>query len=190
MSIASKLMTLQDYLEYDDGTDKRYELVDGVLSEMPPESNLNNQIASFLFATLLQIGVPYHQLRMKVQVAVSGGRATAREPDFLVLSEDSAAALEGSTQCLITHDMPPPLLVVEVVSPRQESRDYRYKRAEYAARQIPEYWIVDPTNQKVTVLNWVDGLYEEVVMKGAQRIASPQLSTLKTTAAEILAAGR
>ena len=36
-------------------------------------------------------------------------------------------------------DMPPPLLVVEVVSPKQEKRDYSYKRTEYAARGIAEY---------------------------------------------------
>jgi hypothetical protein len=40
MSIALKPMTLEDYLNYDDGTDTRYELVNGELIAMPPESNL------------------------------------------------------------------------------------------------------------------------------------------------------
>jgi Uma2 family endonuclease len=30
-------LTVEDYLAYDDGTDSRYELVDGVLVDMPPE---------------------------------------------------------------------------------------------------------------------------------------------------------
>lgn len=30
MTIATKPMTLEDYLNYDDGTDTRYELVDGI----------------------------------------------------------------------------------------------------------------------------------------------------------------
>jgi Uma2 family endonuclease len=47
-------------------------------------------------------------------------------------------------EVIVLMDMPPPLLVVEVVSPNQEKRDYRYKRTEYAARGIAEYWIVDP----------------------------------------------
>jgi hypothetical protein len=42
MSVAAKPMTLQDYLNYDDGTDTRYELVDGELIAMPLESDLNN----------------------------------------------------------------------------------------------------------------------------------------------------
>ncbi|GAB4196343.1 MAG: Uma2 family endonuclease [Coleofasciculaceae cyanobacterium] len=190
MSVAAKPMTLEDYLNYDDGTDTRYELVNGELIAMPPESNLNNQIASFLFATFLQIGIPYYCLRIGAQIAVSGARATAREPDLMVLSEEAAAALDGATQCLITHDMPPPLLVVEVVSPQQENRDYRHKRTEYAGRHILEYWIVDPIAQKVTVLEWVDGLYEEQVYQGEQPIISPRLSSLKLTAARVLTAGR
>jgi len=65
--------------------------------------------------------------------------------------------MEGATRSLILMDMPPPLLVVEIVSPSQENRDYRYKRSEYAARGIAEYWIVDPIAQKVTILEWVEG---------------------------------
>ena len=183
-------MTLQTYLDYDDGTDVRYELVNGERVAMPPESDLNNQIASFLFAAFLQLGVPYYCLRIGAQVAVSGARATARQPDLVMLSDAAAAALEGTSQCVITHDMPPPSLVVKVVSPNQESRDYRHKRTEYAGRCIPAYWIVDPVAQKVTVLAWVDGLYEEQVFEGNQAIASPQFAELKLTAAMVLAAGR
>ncbi len=49
----------------------------------------------------------------------------------------------GIRNQIATHDMPPPALIVEVVSPKQENRDYRHKRSEYAAQPIPEYWIVD-----------------------------------------------
>lgn len=41
-------MSLEDYLNYDDGTDTRYELVDGVLVKIAPENPLNPQIAMFL----------------------------------------------------------------------------------------------------------------------------------------------
>ena len=75
-------------------------------------------------------------------------------------------------------DMPPPLLVIEVVSPNQEKRDYRYKRSEYAARGIAEYWIVDPIAHKVTVLEWVEGLYEEKVFVGDTKIESSVLGNL------------
>jgi Uma2 family endonuclease len=188
MSIATPLMTLEQYQHYDDGTDICYELVNGELVAMPTESDLNDRIAAFLFAAFLQMGVPFYRLSMKAQIAVSGTQATARQPDLMVLSEAAAMALNGASQRLITHDMPPPLLVVEVVSPNQEARDYRYKRTEYAGRQIPEYWIVDPGTQKVTVLVWVEGLYEEqVYLEG--KIESGQFPGLSLTASQILAAG-
>jgi Uma2 family endonuclease len=190
MSVVAKPMTLEEYLNYDDGTDTRYELVNGELVVMPTESNLNNQIASFLFACFLQIGVPYYWLRIGAQIAVSGARASARQPDLMVLSEAAAAALDGASQCFITHDMPPPLLVVEVVSPGQENRDYRHKRTEYAGRRIPEYWIVDPITQKVTVLQWVDGLYEDQVFEGDGAIVSALYPSLGLTATQVLTAGR
>lgn len=188
MTIATKPMTLDEYLNYDDGTDTHYELVDGQLIAMPTESDLNDRIASFLYACFLKLGIPYYRLSMKAQVAVSGKLANARQPDLMVLSEEAAIALEGANQRLITHDMPPPALVVEVVSPQQEERDYRHKRTEYAGRHIPEYWIADPINQKVTVLEWVNGLYEEQVYQGNQVILSPLFPDLTLTAAQVLAA--
>ena len=189
MSVITKPMTLEEYLDYDDGTDTRYELVNGELIAMPTESDLNDRIATLLFAFFLQLGVPYYCLSMKAQIAVSGTRATARQPDLMVLSEETATALNGANQRLITHDMSPPLLVVEVVSPNQESRDYRHKRTEYAGRHIPEYWIVDPIAQKVTVLEWVDGMYEEQVYQGDVRIVSLLYPALNLTATQVLTAG-
>jgi Uma2 family endonuclease len=189
MSVTTKPMTIEEYLTYDDGTDTRYELVNGELIAMPTESDINDRIAAFLFATFLQLGTPYYCLSMKAQIAVSGTRATARQPDLMFLSEETVTALKGVNQRLITQDMPPPLLVVEVVSPKQETRDYRYKRTEYAARQIPEYWIVDPIAQKVTVLQWMDGLYEEQVYQDDAVILSHIFAELTLTAAQILNAG-
>jgi Uma2 family endonuclease len=76
--------------------------------------------------------------------------------------------------------MPPPRLVVEVVSPGKTNidRDYRYKRSQYQARGITEYWIVDPITQRVTVLALVEGLYEKAVFEGDAVIDSPLLKEL------------
>ncbi len=186
MTIASQKMTLDEYLRYDDGTDSRYELVNGELVVMPPESELNVRIASLLFAFFLNQGIPSYRIRMGTEIVVSGSRATTRHPDLMVLSEELVAALEGARRSTVMPEMPPPLLVVEVVSPGQESRDYRYKRSEYGARGIAEYWIVDPMQQTVTVLEWVDGLYEDALYRGDVAIASPLLGTLSLTAAKIL----
>jgi Uma2 family endonuclease len=117
MSVAAKSMTLEEYLNYDDGTDTRYELVNGELIAMATESDLNDRIATFLFTYFLQLGIPYYCLSMKAQIVVSGAPASARQSDLMVLSEEAAAAFNGANQRLITQDKPPPLLVVEVVIP-------------------------------------------------------------------------
>ncbi|NES24592.1 MAG: Uma2 family endonuclease [Symploca sp. SIO3E6] len=186
MVVTSAKMTLAEFLNYNDGTDTLYELDNGELIPMPAESEINRRIAMFLLISFSQLGIPSHQLTMKTELAVSGARVSVRVPDLMVLSEELALALEGASRSIVLMDMPPPLLAIEVVSPNQEKRDYRYKRTEYAARGIAEYWIVDPLLQQVTILEWVEGLYEEKVYKGEEAIASSVLSNLELTAAQIL----
>ena len=182
----TKLMTLEEYLNYDDGTDTLCELVNGELIPMPPESDRNQQVSISLLAYFLKLGIPPQLLRNQIAISVTGGRATARIPDLTVLSEDLALELRETNRSTILGDMPPPTLVVEVVSPKQDKRDYRYKRSEYAARQIPEYWIVDPILNKVTILELVEGLYEEKVYAEEDKIGSPQFPAVELTAAQIL----
>jgi Uma2 family endonuclease len=179
-------MTLEEFFNYDDGTDAMYEFEDGELILMTAESEINRRIASFLFACFLQQGVPAYRLSMKTEIVTTGSRL--RVPDLVVFSEELAIAMEGAKRSTVMSEMPSPLLVVEVVSPNQSSRDYRYKRSEYAVRGISEYWIVDPILGRVTVLEWVDGFYEEKVYEGEQAIASIIFADLKLTAAQILQA--
>ncbi|MEH1872965.1 Uma2 family endonuclease [Nostoc sp.] len=171
--ITGKRITLEEYLKYDDRTDSQYELVAGELVAMPPESPKNVQISLFLLVNFLKF-IPVNRLSNKVEIVVAGSRATTRIPDLVVLTDELATALEGSMRSTITLDMPPPALVVEVVSPGKanEDRDYRYKRSEYAARGIAEYWIVDPQRNAVTVLILVDGFYEETRFTENTAIAS------------------
>jgi Uma2 family endonuclease len=49
-------------------------------------------------------------------------------------------------------------LVMEVVSDNRQL-DYETKRTEYAKAGIPEYWIVDPLEKKITVLRMDGGQY-------------------------------
>jgi len=81
----------------------------------------------------------------------------------------------------ITFDMLPPHLVVEVVSPgeRNRDRDYGRKRQQYAARGIPEYWLIDPQENAITVLQLDQGSYVEVGhFAGSAQIESPKLAEM------------
>ena len=69
MTIATnKTLTLEEYLTYDDGTGIRYELVNGVLVEMPTESPINKTIVMFLVSYFLRLGLPYYRLAIGHQL--------------------------------------------------------------------------------------------------------------------------
>ncbi len=183
------LLTFEEFLAYDNGTDTRYELVDGELVEMPSESQENCDLAKFILFELAK-HFPIYLLAYKdIEVEVSGRRATCRLPDLLVHTQASKAALIGNNRNLITRDMPPPALVIEIVSPGAENRnrDYRYKRTEYGARGIAEYWIVDPEMKQVTVCKWVEGQYEDTVFTGEMRIESDIVPSWELTVAQVFA---
>ena len=193
---SSRFQSFEEYLSYDDGTDQRYELVAGELVKLPNESTLNTQIAVFLIAAFLQLNLPYHRLGIKQQISVSSSEVTAREPDLIVHSEDSALALGGRKQALLTFDMPAPVLVIEVVSPgspgdKNYDRDYVEKPKEYAARGIPEYWLIDPS-RSVVIMLYLDGKqYTEIgQFRDSDRIICPTFPELRLMAEQVLRAGQ
>lgn len=150
-------MSLEEYLAYDDGTDRRHTLVDGVLVEMGAESEINLQIAGFLLSYFLGLGIPHYLLTNKTEIVVSSRLAKTRYPDLMIKTEALDAAMPQSERSIVRLEMSAPQLVVEVVSPGQPGdenydRDYVEKRREYAERGIPEYWIVDPSRGVVMVL--------------------------------------
>ncbi len=189
MITTPKYLTLEDYLAYDDDTETHYELAAGELVPMPPEQRINDRIAMEILRAFLALLPPARLSCKGTEIEVTGLRATVRLPDLMVLTEELVPLLENESRALIRQEMPPPQLVVEVVSPgkRSEDRDYRYKRSEYGARGIPEYWIVDPMREQVLVLTLVDGFYEEAVYQRGDRVQSPTLPDLALTVDAILA---
>ncbi|MGB3669959.1 MAG: Uma2 family endonuclease [Phormidesmis sp.] len=194
MTIAkNRLMTLAEYLDYDDGTDAHYELVDGILVEMGAEADINLVIESFLFSIFLQF-VPYYCIRKGTEIAITGSYANTRFPDLMILTEDGVTALAGKKRSMVMLEMPAPALVVEVVSSsdtdrESRDRDYIRKRKEYAERGILEYWIIDPIEAIVLILTLADGQYCEAKFAGEAALVSPQFPGLTLKANQVLAGG-
>jgi Uma2 family endonuclease len=192
---ATQRMSLEAYLTYDDGTDTRYELVDGVLVEMGAESTINTWIAGFIIGLFIQLGIPTYRIGFKQKIQLSNIYASARDPDLIIHSDDSALAIEGKTESCLMLGEPNPAIVIEVVSPGIESndnyqRDYVQKPREYAKRGIPEIWQIDPDRAWVNIGTLVDGAYEFATVRGDEPIVSPSFPALTVTAIEILKAGR
>jgi len=192
MTHTSVKLTFEQYLEYDDGTDNRYELCDGELIPMPPESKRNIWMSLWLMYELAQM-VDRHLVFptncCELQVI---GKTQNRFPDLVVIREEHL--IEPEKRCTITLNMPPPQLVVEVVSPYRNQKDENYKRdyiekwQQYEQRGIPEYWIVDPQAQLVTVLLLINGRYQATEFTGNQRIVSGIFPGLELTAKQVLEA--
>ena len=188
--VQSKLRfsTFEEYLSYDDGMDRLCELFNGELIEVPPESGINVQIANrlfFVFALLLSTDrVRGHGLELEVR-----GEPRNRYPDLTIIREEHVQLL--ARRNTIRLSMAPPLLIIEVVSPGelQRDRDYVAKRQQYEDLGVPEYWIIDPEAQTVTVLELQEADYVEVRMfQGSDRILTPTFPELNLTIDQVFAA--
>lgn len=198
MTVATdrRRMTLKEFLTYDDGTNTRYELVDGVLVEMSLGTGKHGRaiyrLAKRLEAAAANLGTDWLAIQglVGIETDVPGKTDHVRIPDITMLPEpqwDAIADRPGSAT--IFQDEPAPIIVVEVLSPSTKSIDLTEKRAEYIKRGIPEYWIINPISRDITVLWLENGAYVEVGMfRGKEPIVSPTFPELKLTAAQVLEA--
>jgi Uma2 family endonuclease len=198
-NISRGLITLEQYLTYDDGTGNRYELVQGELVAMTPPTWLHLAIAKYLERVfdqeIQQLGLPWEAFREPGQQT---GMSSARLPDVAIVPMDAiSGALEQSAILTIAS-----ILVVEIVSDSTAIQDYRNKVLEYQTKGIREYWVVDPDPfgaaqyigspklPTVSIYSLVDNQYQVQRFQGASIVLSPTFPELQLTAQQILAAGR
>ncbi|MEB3886780.1 Uma2 family endonuclease [Lyngbya sp. CCY1209] len=195
MSVATRKLSFAEYLKYEDGTDTRYELVEGELIPMSLGTGRHGAIAEFLNdefkAEARNRSLPWTSKDMRIGVrSPRGGRwDTSRIPDVTVLAIEQWENL-AAREAVIELDEPAPILVVEVVSESTRTADYRGKRSEYAVRDIEEYWIVDPLQELVTICTLVEGFYDAVSFRGEEMMVSRLFPKLELRADQILAARR
>lgn len=186
-------LTFEEYLTYSDGTDTRYELVQGELVPMSLGSGQHADIMRFLErafeAEIQRLGLEWVARQAAVGVrSPRGGRwDTSRIPDVVVISLEQWRNLR-TREAVIELNEPAPFLVVEVVSETTKTADYRAKRLEYNVREIPEYLVVDPLSSKITVFNSVEDLYEATEFVGGDRIQLQTFPELELTVERVLAA--
>jgi Uma2 family endonuclease len=189
-----RFASFEEYLTYDDGTENRYELVNGELFELPPESPENDFIANHLFLLMAASGVSPRLIRpgkCEIQVPVLQlGDAANRYPDLVVLRSEHLDRM--GRRLTITLEMPPPQMVVEVVSPGRQNhdRDYNNKLAQYQAIGVDEYWIVDPSQQLITVFKLeTDGYVKVGEFREGAIVPCATCPALQLTAVQVLSAG-
>lgn len=142
------------YLWLTERTNRLIEFTDGYVETLPMPT-ATHQI---VLAALYDLFKPYVKARNGI-VLFSGLRMRVREgkfrdPDLLLLRDRSDP--RNQDRYWLGAD-----LVVEVVSPDDPDRDLVVKRRDYAEANVPEYWIVDPRSETITVLVLTGGRYVE-----------------------------
>jgi Uma2 family endonuclease len=178
-----KLFSFEEYCNYENDSDNRYELIDGKLQLMTSPSFRHLLIAKFIEKVIddeiKRLNLPWLTFK---EAGVRTGLRKSRLADIYVIKIDQVTEFIDQTAICQT----PPLLIVEIVSPDSIKRDYRHKRSEYAALEVPEYWIIDPLTNQIFVLLLEDGLYEETIFINQEKIISKTFPELSLTVEQVL----
>jgi len=133
----------EEFLDWAD-EDTHAEWVDGEVLMTSPASYRHQAIKGFLESSLLIFTQTFD-----LGIVLSAGfqmklPSTGREPDVLFVSKARSKNIKK------TFLKGPADLVVEIVSPESVERDNETKYAEYAEGGVPEYWLIDPLEEKAS----------------------------------------
>ncbi|MEO5952423.1 MAG: Uma2 family endonuclease [Chloroflexia bacterium] len=154
LDLIQGLWTEEQYLRLTNHSHRLLEFSEGSIEVLPMPTDKHQVISRFLLLAFLpfvqKLGgtILYAPLRLQI----SEGKY--REPDLLLVQDASDPRRQNAYW--LGAD-----LVVEIVSPDEPERDTIVKRKEYAQAGIPEYWIVDPEHEIITVLQLAGNRYVE-----------------------------
>jgi Uma2 family endonuclease len=146
--------TVEEYLVLTDHRARLVEFTDGFLEALPIPTDKHQAILGFLYTAFLSFIEPrrgkvrFSPLRLQIRPG------KFREPDLLLLI--SASDSRRQNRFWLGAD-----LALEVVSEEKPDRDLADKRGDYAEGRVPEYWIVNPQTETITVLRLRGDAYEE-----------------------------
>jgi Uma2 family endonuclease len=144
----------EKYLVLTDHRIRLVEFTDGFVEVLPMPTDQHQSVLESLFFAFHG----FVEVRGgKVQFAPLRPRIRAgkfREPDLLLLL--SATDPRRQDRFWLGAD-----LALEVVSEEKPERDLVDKRGDYAEGRVPEYWIVNPRTETITVLQLRGDAYEE-----------------------------
>ena len=170
-----------EFLELE--TNHLVEFSHGRLEVLPSPTDTHQAIVGFLYTVILASvqetggAVRFAPLRLRLWPG------KIREPDIMVLRDTN----DPRRQDIYWTGAD---LVVEVVSEDDPGRDLVTKRLEYAQAGIPEYWIVDPRNRSIVVLQLEGETYQTYGQFGMDAVlTSATLSGLTVPVSTVFAAG-
>jgi Uma2 family endonuclease len=160
--------TLAQFLAWDDGTDTRYELVDGEVVAMAPPAPRHGRIAGNAWGEIDR----RLEGRPPCAPVVEGG-VQVDDGNFYVADVVATCAPPSNEQ-----HVPDPFLIVEVISPSNERRELSTKvRAYSRLPSVREIWLID--SRKRWVEQWrragEDSWIVTLPLTGSATFESPTL---------------
>lgn len=172
--------TVEQYLLLSNQTNRLLEYTDGFIEVLPMPTKRHQAISLFLLLGLLAFirprggAVYYAPLRIEVRPG------KFREPDLLLVT--NADDPRAQDEFWLGADF-----VVEIVSPDKPKRDTEEKPLDYAEADIPEYWIVNPLTDTITVMVLDGASYAEYgVFRRGDRAVSKLLDGFSVRVDEVL----
>lgn len=134
--------TVADYMAYDE---ERVELIDGEFLVTPAPSIPHQDIILNLVRTLEPQILASRLGRILLSpVDCILADDCVVQPDLMFVARENAGRIKDQLHG-------PPDVAIEILSPSDRKRDLEVKLKLYRKHRIPEYWIVDPREQAVTV---------------------------------------
>lgn len=170
-----------EYLDLNRRTNRLIELSDGCVEVLEMPTLKHQLIIQFLYRALFAFVTPLKLGRVVVAAyPLRLWEGKFREPDLLFARAEHASWF--GEEFAAGAD-----LAIEVVS-EDRSRDLEKKRGEYEQAGIPEYWIVDPREERITVLRLENGAYVATVRGVGERAESAVLTGFSVDVAAVFAA--
>lgn len=144
VSVETRPWTIDDLYRIPDD-ENRYEVLDGELLVTPPAGPDHDAAVARLSALLT--GYVSEQ-----GLGIVSSNAPAIERGGSLLIPDLVVRRPPTSKGQTWAAQPTPILVVEVRSPSTWNRDRTKKRAFYMDVHVPEYWMIDPDSEVVTVV--------------------------------------
>jgi len=174
-----RLVSYQEWLELDLGDETRAELIDGRVYMISAPS-IRHQVVS---------GNMYFQLRSFLRgkkcrvfyspIAVRLNDDTEVQPDLMVVCDSKKLAGRGCRGA--------PDLVVEILSPSTANHDRYTKFMLYLKSGVPEYWIVDPESNTISVHRLSDAGYNVTILTDNDTATVNALPGFEMDLAEVFA---
>lgn len=188
MQTPTRLMTYEEYQQQPyDG--RRTELVEGRVIELnDPTAAHADAVENFQDALKAHIKATRQPYLVRSKAGVQTARSnTGRSPDLLVCKYQQWMDIREQSGGAAFKLGNPPLIVIEVLSPSNQTQDMGTKQWEYEGAGIPEYWRANSWEHWVEVLQLVDGKYVVERFTGIQVLQSAVFPKLALTVEQIFA---